>query len=32
MELPSTLQEAVLYFADSKNCNEFLANLRWADG
>jgi len=32
MELPSTLQEAIVYFADPKNCNEFLASLRWADG
>jgi transposase-like protein len=32
MALPSTLQEAVVYFADPKNCNEFLADLRWADG
>jgi transposase-like protein len=32
MALPSTLQEAVVYFADPKNCNDFLASLRWADG
>jgi transposase-like protein len=32
MALPSTLQEAVVHFADPKNCNEFLAELRWADG
>jgi len=32
MALPSTLQEAIVYFADPKNCNEFLAGLRWADG
>ncbi len=32
MELPSTLQEAVVYFADPKNCNDFLAGLRWTDG
>lgn len=32
MEQPSTLQEAVVYFADPKNCNQFLADLRWADG
>jgi transposase-like protein len=32
MALPSTLQEAVIYFADPKNCNEFLAGLRWTDG
>src|ERR1700733_4048341 len=32
MALPSTLQEAVIYFADPKNCNDFLADLRWTDG
>jgi len=32
MELPSTLQEAIIYFADQQNCNEFLAGLRWTDG
>jgi transposase-like protein len=32
MALPSTLQEAIIYFADPKNCNEFLAGLRWTDG
>lgn len=32
MALPSTLQEAIVYFADPKNCNEFLADLRWKDG
>jgi transposase-like protein len=32
MALPSTLQEAIVYFADPTNCNEFLASLRWADG
>jgi transposase-like protein len=32
MELPSTLQEAIVYFSDPKNCNEFLASLRWTDG
>lgn len=32
MVLPSTLQEAIVYFADPKNCNEFLAGLRWTDG
>jgi len=32
MALPSTLQEAIVYFADPKNCNEFLASLRWTDG
>jgi transposase-like protein len=32
MALPSTLQEAIVYFADPKNCNQFLAGLRWTDG
>ena len=32
MALPTTLQEAMIYFADPKNCNEFLAGLRWTDG
>jgi transposase-like protein len=32
MALPSTLQEAIIHFADPKNCNEFLAGLRWTDG
>src|SRR4051812_997157 len=32
MALPSTLQEAIVYFADPKNCNSFLADLRWTDG
>jgi len=32
MALPSTLQEAIVYFADPKNCNEFLAGIRWTDG
>jgi len=32
MALPSTLKEAIIYFADVKVCNQFLADLRWADG
>jgi transposase-like protein len=32
MALPSTLQEAIIYFADPRKCNEFLAGLRWTDG
>jgi transposase-like protein len=32
MELPKTLQEAIIYFGDPKNCNSFLADLRWKDG
>lgn len=29
---PKTLQEAVLYFADPKNCREYLVARRWPDG
>ncbi|MGH9613882.1 MAG: IS1595 family transposase [Bryobacteraceae bacterium] len=29
---PSTLQEAVLYFADPKNCREYLVARRWPNG
>ncbi len=29
---PTTLQEAVLYFADPTNCLNYLAAKRWADG
>jgi transposase-like protein len=32
MALPSTLQEAIVYFADAQNCNDFLISLRWTDG
>jgi transposase-like protein len=32
MALPTTLQEAIIYFADPQNCNVFLAELRWPDG
>ena len=32
MDAPKTLQEAIIYFADSTNCNSFLTELRWADG
>lgn len=32
MALPTTLQEAIVYFADVENCNGFLAELRWTDG
>jgi transposase-like protein len=32
MEAPKTLQEAIIYFADFDNCQEFLTELRWADG
>src|SRR5438093_7027859 len=30
--LPRTLQEAVIYFADEDRCVEFVAALRWANG
>jgi len=29
---PSTLQEAVIHFADPENCHQFMMNLRWPDG
>jgi transposase-like protein len=29
---PSTLQEAVIYFASYENCHDFMMNLRWPDG
>lgn len=29
---PSTLQEAILYFANAENCRGFMAKLRWPDG
>jgi transposase-like protein len=29
---PSTLQEAVVYFADPKNCREYVAARRWPNG
>ena len=29
---PNTLQEAILYFANSKNCREYLVAHRWPDG
>jgi len=32
MALPTTLQEAMIYFAGPENCNSFLADLRWVDG
>jgi len=32
MDAPSTLQEAIIYFAIPENANKFLADLRWADG
>lgn len=32
MEAPSTLREAVLYFAEYENCRKFMVELRWPDG
>ena len=29
---PTTLQEAVIYFADASNCREYLVARRWANG
>ena len=29
---PTTLQEAVIFFANPDNCHEFMMNLRWHDG
>jgi transposase-like protein len=32
MESPKTLQEAIVHFSDFENCQQFIAELRWADG
>lgn len=32
MKNPSTLQEAMTYFADVENCREYMVGLRWPDG
>jgi len=32
MSEPKSLQEAVMYFADPKNCREYLVARRWPDG
>ena len=32
MKSPTTLQEAILYFADFDRCREFLMELRWPNG
>lgn len=29
---PTTLQQAVIYFADYQNCHDFMIELRWPDG
>jgi len=30
--VPKTLQEAIIYFADFENCKAFMVSLRWPDG
>lgn len=32
MKAPRTLQEAIIYFADAQNCNDFMVAHRWSDG
>jgi transposase-like protein len=32
METPKTLQQAIVYFSNPDNCNNFIINARWADG
>lgn len=32
MEIPKTLQQAIIYFSKPENCHEFLMALRWPDG
>lgn len=32
METPKTLQQAVVYFSKSENCNAFMIAMRWPDG
>jgi transposase-like protein len=32
MESPTTLRDAVLYFADFEHCRQFMIELRWQDG
>lgn len=32
MESPTTLRDAVLWFADFEHCREFMVELRWPDG
>src|SRR6476620_5695293 len=32
MELPKTLQDAIVFFSDDLVCVNFVANLRWSDG
>jgi transposase-like protein len=32
MSTPTTLQAAIIFFADPENCREFMTELRWPDG
>jgi len=32
MDAPKTLREAILFFADSENCRQFMVAVRWEDG
>src|SRR5208282_6017100 len=32
MKTPKTLQQAIQYFSDEKNCREFMISMRWLDG
>ena len=32
MKAPSTLQEAIIYFADADNCLAYMVAHRWPDG
>ncbi len=32
MESPKTLQDAIVFFADSENCRRFMIEIRWLDG
>lgn len=32
METPRTLQQAIIFFSDAKNCNDFMVAMRWPDG
>src|SRR5258708_4354035 len=31
-DMPTTLQQAILYFADFEHCRQFLMDLRWPEG
>ncbi len=32
MKTPRTLQEAILYFSDAENCQQFMIKMRWPNG